>query len=140
MNWKLIVKTINNFYHAPFFRLFLEVHLIEGRPWTTLLNHEQLFDVNQNLLARALKIHFHHLLFFPLSLFIDNQRTSYFHKNSCYKICLSSFYHMCFIPRGLISWFFKVSKFDWFSWISHRAPQNIVNGLCWSIIIKFEFN
>ena len=29
--------------------------MIEGQPWTTLLNHEQLFDVNQNQLVRALK-------------------------------------------------------------------------------------
>ena len=27
-----------------------------------------LFDVNQNLLARALKIHFHHLLFFIFTI------------------------------------------------------------------------
>ena len=32
---------------------FHEVHLIEGRPLTTLLNHEQIFNVNQNLLARS---------------------------------------------------------------------------------------
>ena len=34
---------------------FQEVHLIEGCPLTTLLNHEQLFDVNQNLLVGGLK-------------------------------------------------------------------------------------
>ena len=80
MNGKLNVRTINNFDHALFFHLltndhfqgdflnklyistfsntslpFHEVHLIEGPSFTTLLNHEKLFDVNQNLLARALK-------------------------------------------------------------------------------------
>ena len=43
---------------------FHEIHLIESRSQRTLLNHEKFFDVNQNLLARALKIHFHNLLFF----------------------------------------------------------------------------
>ena len=38
-------------YNLPFH----EFLLIECRPLTTLLNHEQLFDVNQNLLAEALK-------------------------------------------------------------------------------------
>ena len=47
---------------------FHGVHLMEGRPWATLLNHKQLFNVNQNLLPRVLKIQFYHLLFFFLSL------------------------------------------------------------------------
>ena len=34
---------------------FQEVHLTEGCPLTTLLNHEQRFDVNQNVLAGSFK-------------------------------------------------------------------------------------
>ena len=54
---------------------FHEVHLIEGRSWTTLLNHEQLLDVDQNLLARALKN-----LFSPSSAFLSlyNEQTRNF--------------------------------------------------------------
>ena len=76
---------------------FHEVHLIEGWPLTTLLNHEQLFDVNQNLLARALKNAFSppSSIFFPLSL--NNQGVSCFHKSNCTGLCY--FHHMCFIQR-----------------------------------------
>ena len=54
---------------------FHEVHLIEGRSWATLLNHEQLLDVDQNLLARALKN-----LFLPSSVFLSlyNEQTRNF--------------------------------------------------------------
>ena len=92
MNGKFNVKTIINFDHAPLLssvdqleiskgifltncnsNLLLETYYylftksIEGRPWTTLLNHEQFFGVNQNLVARALKNKFlPSSVFFPL--------------------------------------------------------------------------
>ena len=53
MNEKLNVKTINNFD-----RVFLLLSVDQSpfrRPLTNLLNHEQLFYVEKNLLARALK-------------------------------------------------------------------------------------
>ena len=91
MNGMLNVKSINNFDHTPLlssvdewpfpFHDFLNkmyilstfsnislpfpgVHFIEGRPWATLLKHEQLFDVKQNLFA--LKNTFSLSSFFPL--------------------------------------------------------------------------
>ena len=68
-----ILSTFNN-VSLP----FREVHLIEGRPQTTLLNHGQFFDVNQNLLVRALKNTFSKSsVFFHLST-LNNQETSCF--------------------------------------------------------------
>ena len=90
---------------------FHEVDLIKVRQRTILLNNEQLFDVNQNLLARELKNIFSPSVFFPFST-SNNQGISYFHKSNC--TCLYYFYHMCFIQRSLIGQFLKVSKFDWF--------------------------
>ena len=64
---------------------FHEVHLIEGRTWTTLLNHEQLFDVNQTLLAKPLKNKFSpssdlHLYQWLIALFTRVlSRVSYYH-------------------------------------------------------------
>ena len=50
LNKLYIVSTFSNI-SLPFHG----IHLIEVWSGTTLLNHEQLFHVNQNLLARALK-------------------------------------------------------------------------------------
>ena len=95
MNGKLNVKPINNFDQAPLLSSvgqwnthsttnlllvtyhlpFHEVRLIEGRPWTILLNHEKLSNVNQNLLTNALKNKFStsSVFFFPIdvSLYIQ---------------------------------------------------------------------
>ena len=85
MNGNLNVKTINDFGHGyllstvdhcPFLResfltkgtsnlllvtyqyLFMTFIWWKGRPWITLLNNGQFFDVNQNLIARTLKNQF----------------------------------------------------------------------------------
>ena len=59
------------------------------------MNHKQLFDVNQNLLARALKNIFSAFsVCFPLST-SNNQEISCFHESNCTYLCY--FYDMGFI-------------------------------------------
>ena len=131
MNGMLNVKTINKFDHAPFIssvdhwpfprwnvnKLYIlstfgnislpfhEVHLKEGQPWTTLLNHGQLFDVNQNLLARALKIYFHRLLFFH-SPYIEQPRNFLLSQKQLY------------IPLLFPSHVFNSALTDWLIFLS----------------------
>ena len=47
------------------YHYFHGAHLIEGRLSTALLNHEKLFDVNQNLLVVSFKKYIFTILFFP---------------------------------------------------------------------------
>ena len=128
MNWNLNVKTFKDFEHAYplstvdhclFLReyfllkgasnlllltyqyLFMTFIWWKGRPWINLLNNEQFFDVNQNLLARTLKNQFSpSSVGFPFST-SNNQEISCFHKSICK--CLCCFYQVCFIQRWLIS-------------------------------------
>ena len=119
-----ILSTFNN-VSLP----FREVHLIEGRPQTTLLNHGQFFDVNQNLLVRALKNTFSKSSVFFISLHWTTKRLLAF--KQLYMPLL--FYHMCFIQRWLIGYFLKASKFDRFLCISYNTLRNTVNSLRWSV-------
>ena len=124
MNENLNVKTLNDFEHVyllstvdhcPFLResfltkgasnlilvtyqyLFMTFIWRKGWPWITLLNNEQFFDVNQNLIARTLKNQFSpSSVCFPLST-SNNQEISCFHKSICK--CLCCFYQLCFIQR-----------------------------------------
>ena len=128
MNGNLNVKTINDFEHGylfstvdhcPFLResfltngtsnlllvtyqyLFMTFIWWKGRPWITLLNNGQFFDVKQNLIARILKNQFSpSSVCFPLST-SNNQEIYCFHKSICK--CLCCFYQVCFIQRWLIS-------------------------------------
>ena len=89
---KLYIKSIFNEISLP----FLEIHLIEGWPWTALLNHKQLFDINQNLLSSNLKNKFSPTsIFFPMTCFSLHQTTKEF--LVFIKATHSCFYHMCFI-------------------------------------------
>ena len=74
---KLYILSIFSNISVPF-HVF---SLIEGRPWTTLLNHEQHFNIKS--LPKALKIHFHHLLPSIPSPFMNNQGNSRFHRSHC---------------------------------------------------------
>ena len=125
MNWNLNVKTFNDFEHAYplstvdhclFLResfltkgasnlllvtyqyLFMTFIWWKGRPWITLLNKEQFFDVNQNLLARTLKNKFSpSSVCFPFSTW-NNEEISCFHKSICKCLCfLSSVLHSTLI-------------------------------------------
>ena len=83
LNKLYIWSTLNNIW-LPFH----EVRFKEDQPWTTLLNHEQLFDVNQKLLASPLKNRFSwsSVFFSPIDMFhstSNNQRISCFHKRNC---------------------------------------------------------
>ena len=61
------------------------------------------------------------IFFFLLST--NNQRISCFHKSNY--TCLCYFYRMCFIQCWLIgNQFWKVSRFDWFLWISRSTLLN----------------
>ena len=128
MNGNLNVKTINGFEHAyllstvdhcPFLResfltkgtsnllltayqyLFMTFIWWNGRPSINVLNNEQFFDVNQNLIARTLKNQFSQSsVCFRLST-SNNQEMSCFHKSICKRLCC--FYQVCFIQRWLIS-------------------------------------
>ena len=127
MNGNLNVKTINDFEHGyllstvdhcPFLResfltkgtsnlllvtyqyLFMTFIWWKDRPWITLLNNEQFFDVNQKLIGRTFKNRFSPpSVCFPLST-SNNQGISCFHKSICK--CLCCFYQVCFIQRWLI--------------------------------------
>ena len=155
VNGMLNVKTINKFDHAPFIssvdhwpfprwnvnKLYIlstfgnislpfhEVHLKEGQPWTTLLNHEQLFDVNQNLLARALKIYFHRLLFF-YSPYIEQPRN--------FLLSQKQLYIPLLFPSHVFNWaltdwlIFKGEQiwfFFFFFLISHSTLRKTVNSV-----------
>ena len=125
LNKLYIWSTLNNI-SLPFH----EVRFKEDQPWTTLLNHEQLFDVNQKLLASPLKNRFSSssVFFSPIDKFhstSNNQRISCFHKRNC--TCFYFFYHMCFIQRWLIWLFFKGEQFDWFAWILYSTDQLLYN-------------
>ena len=116
---------------------FHEVRLIEGSPWAVLLNHKQIFDVNQNLLARALKnVSLPSSVFFHLCA-SNKQGIFCFHKSDGTYLCY--FYHVCFIQRWLLGWFLRLSKFDWFLWVSHSTLRYTFNSLCWSIVIWIKF-
>ena len=56
---------------------------------------------------------------FRRSWFYSMPGISCFHKSNY--TCLCYFYHMCFIQRWLIGYFLKLSKLDWFLWISHST-------------------
>ena len=82
-------------------------------------------------------MYLYHLLFFHLST-SNKQGISCFHKSN--GTCLCYFYHVCFILRWLLGWFLRLSKFDWFLWVSHSTLRNTFNSLCRSIIIWIKFH
>ena len=102
-----------------------EVHLIESCPWTILLNHEKHFDVNQNLLAEALKNKFSPsfvFFFLPIDTFLstsNKQEISCLHKSNYTCICF--FYHICFIQR-------------W--WVNFQSRANLIGLLEFHIALS----
>ena len=90
---------------------FHEFHLREDWPRTTLLNHEQLFQVNQNLLARTLRD-----IFSPSSVFFQLTRFSLHRTTSKYSMIIS------------IAWAYSVLT----DWIIFNGDQN------WLALLKFH--
>ena len=90
---------------------FYEVHLIEDQPWTTLLKHEQLFHVDQNLLAKALKNTFSpsSVFFFSLHPTTTINEFLIFIKSKC--TCLFYFYHVLY--SALICWLLFKGEKSW---------------------------
>ena len=84
---------------------FREVHLKEGWPRTTLLNPEQLFNVDQTLIARALKNTFSpSSAFFLVSLHRTTTGICGFHKTFVISLYMSLLFLKHVLYLALIDW------------------------------------
>ena len=120
-----IWSTLNNI-SIPFH----EVCFKEDQPWTTLLNHEQLFDVSQKLLASPLKNRFSpsSVFFLRLTCFSLHQTTKEF--LAFIKRTVNAFIFSITCALFNVDWFgyfFKDEQFDWFVWILYSADQLLYN-------------
>ena len=116
LNKLYILSTFNTIW-LPFHK----VYLIEDRRWTTLWNHEELFNVKKNLLARALINAFPPFCFLFLLSTSKNEELLTFIKATVHTFVIS-------ITCALFS-------VDWLTLNFTSTLRNTVNSLRLSIII-----